>query len=70
MAIKSNSSKASFKRYLSSKPEMKKIKATFNGETITGNYVLLDARSPEEKAADKADGSLKGPVLVFFQVWR
>ncbi len=46
---------------------MKKFKATFNGETIRGNYVLLDARSPEEKAADKAGGSLKGPVMVFFQ---
>lgn len=67
MALKSNSSKPSNERFIPPKPDMKKFKATFNGETITGNYVFLDARSPEEKAADKARGSLKGPAMVFFQ---
>ncbi|MEW6077854.1 MAG: hypothetical protein AB1724_08585 [Thermodesulfobacteriota bacterium] len=67
MALKSNSSSSSNGRYIPSKPDMKKFKATFNNETITVNYVCLDARSPEEKAADRARGSLKGPAMVFFQ---
>ena len=67
MALKPDSIKPPDERYLPSKGDMKKFKATFNGETIRCNYVVLDARSPEEKAADKAGGSLKGPVMVFFQ---
>lgn len=67
MALKSNSSNPSTKRHVPSKPGMKKFKTTFNGETIRGNYLFLDARSLEEKAADRTGGRLKGPVMVFFQ---
>lgn len=67
MTLKSNSSEPSNERHIPSKPGMKNFKATFNNETIKVHYLILDARSPEEKAADKARGSLKGPAMVFFQ---
>lgn len=67
MAVHATSPKPPHERHVPSKPDMKKFKATFNGETITGNYLLLDARSPGEKAFDKDGGCLKGPIIVFFQ---
>ena len=54
-----------FQRKLPEKPGMKKLKVEFNGERIAGFYLVLDARSPEEKDSDMASGKLKGDVFVF-----
>ena len=67
MASNSNSSSPSSGRDIPTRADMKKFRATFNGETITVNYVLLDARSPGERSADKARERLNGPAMVFFQ---
>jgi pimeloyl-ACP methyl ester carboxylesterase len=42
------------------------VKVEFNGEVIHARFLLLDARSPSERAEDERAGRLKGPVLVFF----
>jgi hypothetical protein len=54
-------------RSIPSNPVVKRLKASFNGETITVNYLLLDARSNDEKESDKTCGNLKGCPIVFFQ---
>lgn len=47
------------------KPETKKVGIEFNGETITGLYNFIDARTGEEKSRDRERGMLAGAVIVF-----
>ena len=54
-------------RLIPEKPKQQCLKVTFNGETISAYYLLIDARTSAEKEADKARGALNGSVLVFFQ---
>lgn len=54
-------------RTVPSRPDTHSLSVTFNGETITASYVLIDARTTAEKEADTAHGRLKGSVIVFFQ---
>lgn len=43
-----------------------RVRVSFNDETITGQYLYLDLRTNDEKAADAGRGMLDGPVTVFF----
>ncbi len=54
-------------RPIPEKPRTQCLKVNFNGETISASYLLIDARTNEEKDADKARAALRGSVLVFFQ---
>jgi len=54
-------------RSVPSRPEVETLHVSFNDETIKGFFVFIDARSQEEKAADKERGHPAGPVIVFFQ---
>lgn len=54
-------------RLIPEKPKTDCLKVTFNGETISAYYLLIDARSVSEKEADRARSALNGSVLVFFQ---
>jgi len=56
-----------YQRALPPKAEVKKLEVTFNSETINAYYLMIDARTKEEKEADKARGELGGAVIVFFQ---
>lgn len=48
-------------------PAIQSLKVSFNSESLSACYLLLDARSPSERQADRTAGRLKGPVIVFFQ---
>jgi len=54
-------------RLIPEKPKTRCLTVSFNGETISAYYLLIDARTTEEQAADRARGALNGSVLVFFQ---
>jgi len=54
-------------RAILKKPHTKRLKITFNGETISAYYCVLDARTSGQKALDKERGSPEGDVFVFFQ---
>jgi len=54
-------------RPIPEKPKTQCLKVSFNGETLSAYYLLIDARTPQEKEADTARGALSGSVLVFFQ---
>lgn len=56
---------AGSERSLPGKPEVKKLKIRFNGDYLKAPYLLLDARSDEEKAANMEEGSLAGSVILF-----
>ena len=48
-------------------PQVESFSVGFNDETIQGFCLLIDSRTPEEKAKDAIRGSPAGPVIVFFQ---
>ncbi len=48
-------------------PVTQSLKINFNGESVRAYYLLLDARTSSERQEDRNSGSLKGPVIVFFQ---
>lgn len=45
--------------------KVRNMSIAFNGETIRGSYLLIDARSPAEKGEDAQRGHLSGLVTVF-----
>ena len=47
-------------------PDTHCLKLTFNGETIRGDYLLIDARTSEQKTRNLKEGKLDGSVIVFF----
>ncbi len=54
-----------FHRVLSQKPWMRRLKVEFNQERLSGFYIVIDARTEEEKEADIEAGHLKGDVFLF-----
>lgn len=58
---------ASEGRVIPEKPKTQCLKITFNGETISAYYLLIDARTAGEQEADRARGALNGSVVAFFQ---
>ena len=48
-------------------PATQSLKINFNGENVRAYYLLLDARTSSERQEDRNAGSLKGPVIIFFQ---
>lgn len=49
------------------KAVVKKCTVRFNGDYLKGSYLLLDARTPEEKAKNIAEGKLSGLPIIFLQ---
>lgn len=49
------------------KAELKKCTIRFNGDYLKGSYVIVDARSAEEKAKNISEGKLSGLPIVFLQ---
>ncbi len=47
-------------------PDTHSLKLTFNSETIRGDYLLIDARTPGQKTRNLREGKLDGSVIVFF----
>jgi len=56
-----------FKRALPKKPATRKVKVSFNGETLSAYYAVTDSRTSDEKWLNQKNGRLSGPVIVFFQ---
>jgi hypothetical protein len=56
-----------YQRALPPKADVKKLEVTFNSETINAYFLMIDARTEEEKGANKTGGELGGSVIVFFQ---
>ena len=52
-------------RVLPEKYQVKKLSIKFNGDSINSYYLLLDARTQEEKAENKKTKKLNGTVHVF-----
>jgi pimeloyl-ACP methyl ester carboxylesterase len=48
-------------------PDVETLSVGFNEETLKGFCLYVDARTPEEKAADAERGRPAGPVIVFYQ---
>ncbi len=47
-------------------PVVRAVKVGFNHERLSAWYLIIDARSEDERKRNREDGSLPGPVLVFF----
>jgi alpha/beta hydrolase family protein len=56
----------SAERTLPKEPKVKYITVKFNGDSIRGEYLFLDARTEDEKKIDMKNGKLKGRVFVQF----
>jgi len=54
-------------RTVPARPQVESLPIVFNQETIRGFSLLIDARTPGEKAEDALRGSPAGPVVIFFQ---
>ncbi|HDP25829.1 MAG TPA: hypothetical protein ENN34_10355 [Deltaproteobacteria bacterium] len=53
-------------RSIPAKPPTFTMKIHFNGEVLRGSYLFIDARTQEEKLADRARRKLSSEVIVFF----
>lgn len=67
LALAASAAPLGTRRSVPSSPASRRMRVTFNGETLSAWCLVIDARSADEKREDLERGALKGSTAVFFQ---